>query len=992
MKHINKALLLASAAICFNMPSYALDTPLSIINTSDLQDASVTGRVLDAKGEPIIGATIIEKGNKTNGTITDFDGNFSINVSDNATLEVSYIGYKTQTVKCKIGSKMTITLIEDTEMLDEVVVVGYGIQKKSDVTGSVISIKSDKIAETPATTITQALQGKLPGVQITQTSSSAEGNDNSITIRGTNSITAGGSPLIVVDGIPYSGFLSEINPTDIESMEVLKDASSAAIYGARAANGVILITTKKGKVGKVTVNYDGYYGIDKIANVPDMMNAEEFYNFKQERMGEGALSQAEKDEYLNGTDTNWIDLATRTGQKMQHNLSVSGGTENTKYFLSGSFGQVKGVAVNDNFNRYTLRINLDSKVTSWLSIGTSTQLGYYSRNGEKADIWNAFRMNPLNVPYNEDGSINFYPWADNSSVKNPLENLNYQKEDVSRSVVSNNYLQIDFPFIKGLSYRMNAGYNYRFRLIETYRGRDTMEGSQKGGSSTVNNQGKEDWTLENILNYSRTFGVHSLNLTGLYSAQQYTEKFHDVSATGFPGDYMSYYQSKYGSTCLPGDTYTRTSSISQMLRINYSYMSKYLLTLTARRDGFSAFGANTKFGIFPSAAIGWNIEQENFMKDVDWLDRLKMRLSYGSNGNQAISAYSSLPTMYNENYLNDKKETQVGYYPGKLADPTLSWETTNSFNLGFDFSFFKGRILGSLDMFYSRTHDLLLDKAIPQINGASSIRQNIGKTSNKGIELQISSVNIKNNKFSWTTDFNISHTRNKIIDIGLYDENGNPTDNIANSWFIGEPIGVIYSYVFDGIWQESDDIANSYMPEAKPGDIKIKDTNEDGKITPDDKQIIGKNSPNFIAGISNTFTYGNWSLSFYINGVQGITRWTEYMNPYFDGSVNIRKREWWTPENPINTYPANRSDSNPYNVGYFGKPNDASYVRLNDLTLSYNLPASLLNKWGVNKLQLYVNAKNLVTLTNYVGLDPEISSDFSVPMTRSVLFGLRFNL
>lgn len=956
----------------------------------------VSGKVVDVSGVPIIGATILEKGT-SNGTVTDFDGKFNLNVVDGALLDISYIGFKNQQMKVIPGKEIYITLKEDSELLDEVVVVGYGIQKKSDVTGAVISLKSDKIQETPTTTLTQALQGKLPGVQITQTASSAEGNDNTIRVRGRNSISADSSPLVILDGIPYSGYLSEIAPSDVESMEILKDASSAAIYGARAANGVILITTKKGKEGKVSVSYNGYYGIDKMYGIPDIMNASEFYNFKKERLGSEMLTVAENEEYQKGTDTDWIGLATRLGQKNQHNISVSGGTQSTKYFLSASLGKNKGVAKNDNFDRYTIRMNLDSKITSWLSVGVSTQLGYYGRSGEKANIENAFKMNPLNVPYNEDGSINFEPWKGDTSIKNPLENMNYVKEDVSRSVVSSNYIKIDFPFIKGLSYRMNAGYSYRYRLKETYKGRDTMVGNQQGGASDVQNQGKEDWTLENIINYSRTFGKHSLDITGLYSAQQYTEKFHNISATGFPGDYMSYYQSKYGTTCSPSDTYTRTSSISQMLRINYNYHSKYLLTLTARRDGFSAFGADTKFGIFPSAAIGWNIEQEDFMSDIDWLDRLKLRLSYGVNGNQAISAYSSLPTMSNENYLDDNKETMIGFYPNKLADPTLSWESTKSFNFGFDFSFLKGRLLGAVDVFFSKTHDLLLNKVIPQINGVNSIRQNIGKTSNKGVDLQLTSVNIKNKNFSWTTDFNISHSRNKILDIGIYDENGKPKDNIGNKWFIGEPIGVVYSYVFDGIWQENDDIKNSHMPEAKPGDIKIKDVSgpdgvPDGKITPDDKQIVGKDSPNFIAGISNTFAYKNISLSFYISGVQGITKSTSYMKTYFSGRDNVVKHEWWTPENPINTFPANREDSNPYNLMIFGKPNDASYVRLNDVTLSYNFPVVICNKIGLKTIQLYFNAKNLVTLTNYVGLDPEISSDFDVPPTRSFIFGLRFNL
>lgn len=962
------------------------------------QERKITGNITDEAGEPLIGATILIKGTST-GAVTDTDGQFAFygTVDDRSVLQVSYIGMVTAEVRVGTKTVFQIRLLPDTKALDEVIVVGYGIQRKRDVTGSVVSIKSAQLAEMPQTTITQALQGKIAGVQISTTSSTAEGNENKIRIRGQNSISADGSPLIVVDGIPYSGFLSEINPMDIESLEILKDASSAAIYGARAANGVILVSTRKGNIGKVSVSYDGYYGFDKTADLPEMMNAEEFYRFKVERKGTNMITVPEQEEYEKGTDTRWMDLATRTGQRHQHNLSVSGGTESTRYFFSGSFGKVMGIAKNDNFDRYTVRINLDSKISSWLKIGTSTQLGYFGRNGEKANIAAAFKMNPLNVPFNDDGSVNFMPWEGDSNVKNPLENLNYVKEDVARSVLSNNYLQIDFPFIRGLSYRMNAGYNYRYRLIETYRGRDTLEGDKVGGSSTVNNQGKEDWTLENILTYNRTFGAHTIGITGLYSAQRYTEKFHDNTAVGFPGDYMTYYQSKYATSWAPSDAYSRTSTISQMLRINYNYAGKYLLTLTGRHDGFSAFGANSKFGFFPSVALGWNIDQEKFMNKTDWLDRLKVRMSYGENGNQAISAYSSLPTMSNENYLNDKKETVIGFYPNKLADPTLSWETTRSFNFGLDYSFLRGRILGSVDIFSSRTYDLLLNKVIPQINGVGSIRQNIGKTGNKGVEWQVSTVNVRNKDFSWTTDLNISHTRNKIIDVGIYDADGKAKDNVANTWFIGKPIGVVYACVFDGIWQAGDDIAHSHMPEAKPGDVKIKDTGgpdgiPDGKITADDKQVIGYKDPKWIGGVMNTFRYKNLSLSFFITTVQGITRFTEYNNTFFDGTTNIRKREWWTPENPIHTYPANRDDSNPYGLNYFGKSNDAGYWRLNDVTLSYKFPKNLLRKLRMNSLEMYVNAKNLVTITDYVGLDPELNADYGVPQTRSYLIGLRFNL
>lgn len=951
----------------------------------------ITGKIVDAKGEPVVGATVKEKGT-SNGTITDIEGKFSIAVKTNSLLEISYIGYKTLTTKAVAGKSLTLTLTEDAEMLDEVVVVGYGIQKRRDVTGSVTSIRTEQLKDVPQTNISQALQGKIPGLKITNTSSSANGAGAQIQIRGQNSISANSGPLIILDGMPYSDPLSELNPNDIESIEVLKDASSAAIYGARAASGVLLITTKRGEVGKVQVGYDGYYGLDKMYMPFDLMNAQQFYDLKKERYGLQHFYPSQIENYEKGIDTDWLDLAMQLGQRHQHNISVSGGSEATRYYFAGSLGKVKGIAINDNFDRYTFRINLDSKINSWLRIGTNTQLGYYRAKGEKANIQETLKMNPLATPYNEDGSINFYPISEVTNVTNPLDYLNFQKEVVTRSVITNNYIEITPSFIKGLTYKLNAAYNFRNSITEGYRGRNTLAGIKVNGRGSNSNTYKEGWLVENIINYKRSFGLNNFDLTALYGAERTTNKNHSIDGTGFPSDLLTYYQQKLATAWSPSDSYSQVSSISQMFRLNYNYNSKYLFTFTLRRDGFSAFGSDSKFGLFPSFALGWNMDQEKFIKKIQWLDQLKLRFSYGHNGNQAIGAYSSLAGMANRNYLDDEKNTLIGYYPSKLADPTLSWETTKSFNIGFDFSIFKGRLIGTFDTFFSRTSDLLLNKVIPQINGASSIRQNIGKTKNRGVEFSLSSVNIKNRDFSWITDLNISHSKNKIVDVGLYDSNGNPMDNLGNSWFIGKPINVWYGYVFDGIWQETDDIQNSHMPTAKPGDVKVKDVDGNGTLTPEDRQIVGYKDPKWFGGLTNTFKYKNLSLSFLITTVQGITRKTEFLNSYFDGQSNTRYREWWTSDNPINTYPANRSDSNPYGIQFYGDVNDASYWRLNDITLSYKLPQNLVQKVGMRNLELYFNAKNTVTITSFVGLDPELSADYGVPATRAYIFGLRFNL
>lgn len=950
----------------------------------------ITGTVKDPKGESLPGVSVLIKGTQK-GTSTDADGKFRLNIETPETVLVfSFIGFQPQEVTAGSRTSLNIVLKEDATSLDEVVVVGYGTQRKRDVTGAVASFKAEQIEEMPQTTITQSLQGKIPGLNISTNSSNAEGNSNSIQIRGRNSITASNSPLIVVDGIPFSDQLSEINPNDIESMDVLKDASSAAIYGSRAANGVILITTKKGKSGKPQISYHGYAGLDDISHSPDMMNSAEFYQTKTDRFGNSVLTNTEISSFQNGINTDWVDLATRMGSRQQHSLSVAGGSENMHYYISGSYNAVDGIAKNDKFDRYNIRINLDTKLKPWITLGTNSQLGYYDRSGINASFSEAFVMNPLAIPYQQNGSLNLTPWPEDPFFKNPLEGINVLNDDIARSVISNNYIKIDVPFVKGLSYRLNTGYTYRYRNAETYYGSDTRDGLQQKGVSQVDNWNNEDWIVENILDYNRKFGSHNLGFTGLYSAQKRTTKNHDLDANGFPGNFMTNYQNQLATVWLPSDLFQEQAYESQMARLNYSYKGKYLVTGTVRRDGYSAFGANSKYGVFPSVALGWNITEEKFMKKAGWIDFMKLRLSYGKNGNQAIDPYRTLAQLSNQNNIGDNGETAVGFYPSSLGDSNLSWETTNKANFGVDFSLLGNRLNGSVDYYFSRTYDLLLNKSISPVNGVRNILQNIGEVKNNGLDLYLSSINVKKTNFSWTSDLTFSYYRNKIADVGLYDQNGKPLDDVNNRWFIGKPIGVNYSYVFDGIWQQGDDIAGSAQPTAKPGDVRVKDINNDGTINTADRSIIGSQVPDYMAGLVNTFKYRNLSLSFFIRTVQGTTKFNDLTNTYFDGRNAAMNRIWWTADNPINTYPANRDDANPFGVNYFGSSSNSSFIRLNDVTLKYNFPEHILKKSGLSNLEVYLNAKNLATITKWDGLDPELDSQTGIPQTRAFLLGLRF--
>lgn len=952
------------------------------------QTITVSGIVKGEDAEPITGVNVIEKGTQ-HGTITDAEGKYSLaDVPADAVLQYSFIGMISQEIPVN-GQSVIDVILENSDIgLDEVVVVGYGTQKKSDITGSVISVDAKKMEERPRVSVEQMLQGAAAGLSITVDQSNAEGSSNTMLIRGQNSITASNNPLIIMDGIPYAGNLSELNPKDIASIEILKDASSTAIYGSRGANGVILLTSKRGESGQLKVNYEGSYVIDQVINVPDLMDGATFYKTKTDR---GIGTTAIEDEgYANGRSTDWVDLATQQGVRKQHNLSLSGGTDDTKFYVSLAAINAKGIAVGDKFERYTLRLNFDQKILPWITFATNTQYGFYDRSGNDADFSSAFQMNPLGIPYNEDGSIRMETWEDGVYSHNPLlETLNINS-DITRRFISNNSITLDFPFLEGFSYKLNTGYDYRSRLQQTYYGRNTYSGLSDNGRAVTENGYDEDWIVDNIFSYKREFGNHSIFLTGLYSAQSQWSENHNVRAQGFPNDVMYYYQNSKASLVEPSDSYTKRTHISQMFRANYAYDKRYLATFTVRRDGYSAFGDDSKFGIFPSFALGWNIANEQFMENIHSISQLKLRTSYGVNGNEAVSAYSTLPTLSSSYYVDKDDKTLFGFYPNRLGDPSLGWETTTSFNAGLDFGLFNNRLRGSVDSYWSKTTDLLLSKSISDVNGAGSIIQNIGETSNNGIELQLTSVNVDRSGFMWTTDFNISHYNTEIVHVGLTDNEGNYIDDIGSKWFIGEPVNVNYDYVFDGIYQE--DQAETPQGAVEAGEIRYLDANGDGTVSADDRRVIGRRIPDFVTGMTNTFTYKGWSLSVFLNAVSGITKSNELLGTN-DNEMRLNKYNvvFWTPENGSNEYPRNDQGSqvNKFNMNFY---RNADFIRLQDITLSYTLPKVLVNTYRLNNVRLFVNAKNLATWTSWVGLDPEFSDQTAVPQTRSVLFGINIGL
>lgn len=957
------------------------------------QSQSVKGVVSDkVTGDPLAGVSVGLKGSN-NGSVTDGDGRFSLTgISGDGVLIISSVGYSTLEVPINNRPEIQVSLAKSAEDLNEVVVVGYGTQKRKDITGSVASLDEKRLQDIPNNNFISAMEGAVPGMNISLSSADAEGNNNSIDIRGPNSIKAGNKPLLIVDGISYDGSISDINPQDIASIDILKDATSAAIYGSRASNGVILITTKKGIVGKPVISYSGSYGIQKISNLPDILTPGEFYEFKETREP-GKMTLSEQAVYDSGNFADWLGLATRTGSRQQHTLSVRGGTERVKYYISADYLGVKGIAVNDDFKRASLRANLSLKVTDWLTYGTNTQLLFADRSGLEAHFsgqYGAWRFNPLTSPYDSAGKYTIYPWPEDIFFHNPMEPTLASNKDYTYGLITNNYLEVDFPFLKGLSYRLNTGVNVRSAFKDTYYGRNTTTGYQTQGSMDQSTSLNNYYVVENILSFNRDFGKHHVDFTGLYSYEYTNGKSNSLHAEGFPNDVLTYYQASVALLVQPEASYSQNQLISQMARVNYSYNDKYLLTITGRRDGFSGFGADTKYGFFPSAALGWNITNESFMEGIkNVLSNLKLRVSYGSNGNQAVGDYETLAKLSSRPYINGST-TAPGYIPSTLANPDLGWETTNTANVGIDFALFNGRLSGSLDAYSSKTKDLLMSRRIPAMNGIRTVTQNVGRTSNKGVELGLKSVNVDSRDFTWTTNGNISFNRNKIV--ALY--YAGAKSDTANGWFIGYPVDVNFSYIFDGVFQEGDDIKDSPQPKAEPGYAKIKDLNGDGQITPEgDRTIIGRREPTFVWGLGNTFRYKDLSLYIFVQGVEGTSRSNSLLtdnNVQSGVRYNTTVKNWWTPDNPTNEFYANVVGATMgYTVPIY--QSDA-YVRVRDISLSYNFPTTLISRLKLSKLRVYLNARNMFTFTKWTGLDPEIGDQTGIPLQKEYQVGLDISL
>ncbi len=1005
----------------------AINETLSVLRTNQ-GNLTIKGTISDKTG-PIIGANVIIKGT-TNGVITDIDGNFTLeNVKKGDILQVSFIGYSTKEIKISNNNNLHIQLDEDTQSLEEVVVVGYGSQRKSDLTGGVTAVGEDKLGLVSTNNLMDKLAGQIPGLNIS-TGNAQPGEDQTLRIRGNNSLTASNDPLIVMDGIPYSGSLGDIDPDIIESMSVLKDASSAAIYGSRGSNGVILIQTKKGRQGKATVTYKGQVGMAETERRLDMMSGDEYlqylYDYNHLKNGipydqltpESVLGADELANYKAGRTIDWQDKMFRQALVTNHQISLTGGTESTTYMASISRLRQDGVVRNTGMKRTNISLNINQNLGKWLKIGMSMQAIQKEYGGELPYLEAGLKMSPFGTYSDEEGNLEYYPMSRNTLFYNPMSDCDAIEDKTNRNVFISTFADITLP-VKGLSFRTNFGYNYRNNFVGTYYGRNTLTGSKVDGAASIENTHYWDYTWENILKYENTFGKHKIDATGLFSIQETSKQYSKQSAESFVNDEGGYHNMAGGEKNKSlSSSLTETALLSYMIRLNYAYAGKYLLTLTGRSDGYSAFGANNKYAFFPSAAAAWNISSEEFMENTrNWLDMMKLRVSYGANGNQGINAYQTLDRLSLTQYVwGDGGNTVNGVYlpTNGVGNPNLKWETTYTFNTGIDFGLFNGRLSGNIDFYIANTKDLLMNRTVPYMNGYRSILDNIGQTRNVGVEFALNSINIETKDFLWKTNVNFSLNRDKIVKL---QENGK--DDITNKWFIGEPTNVYYDYNVIGTWQTDDprwkclvekDNAGNIISEkwgyytddwkeiqkgAEPGSAKLEDVDGDGVITADDKKIIGSKLPSFLMSMTNNFTYKDFYMSFVLNGVFG--QWRQMHDQNFDRWMPefnyLSGMNYWTESNPTNEMTS--PSYVPYEKHSFYKR--MNYVQLKNITIGYNIPKTFTQKLGitsarvdvsVNNVCTFSNIKNALNYDNAKANDDEKGVVVGYPTARSYMLGL----
>ena len=1002
----------------------------------------VSGKVSDENGEGLPGVNVLVKGTSL-GTVTNIEGIYRLQVeNENSILVFSSIGYATQEVTVGNQRTVNINMLPDVKALEEVVVIGYGTQRREDLTGAIGSVSSEDLKKVPITTPDQAMQGRVAGVQV-RTTSHEPGGGISVQIRGTSSLSASSQPLYVIDGFPisndYSSVASEkgsttpnqlnsIDPSTIESVEILKDASATAIYGSRATNGVVLITTKRGRRGPAQVDYSTNVSFQKVAKKFDLLNATEYAQLVNEANDLNDVPHTFSDEQIAalGEGTDWQDVMFRTAITQRHMLSVAGGNENLRYMVSGNYTDQEGVIIESGLRRYATTINLDANVSEKLTLGSSmtfshtnnqrTLEGTKSYSNEPSIVSSIFNARPHIPAYDEEGNIiknnNGFPGGNGEDTPLWMAKA-YERDAKTIRMIGNIFA--NYEIIEGLNFKVRVGLDYNDFANNTYYPIGSSVAGSTGGQATRTTQQLVNFLNENTLEYKRNFGQkHQFTALVGYTSQTEKNETATARAYGFPSDFYGYRNLGIASSPQPSTSYeSKWVLLSYLGRLNYIFNDKYLFTATARYDGSSKFGVNNKYGFFPSASVAWRLSEEEFIRNMGLFSQLKLRVGYGSTGNERIGLYRSISTIaaYN-NFSNGYgfygQQTPVAW-PDNIANPNLSWEKAEDINVGLDMGFFDNRLSLTLDVYQKKTTDLLLNTPLPEESGYASVLQNVGSMQNKGFEVTLNTVNTTG-ALGWTTNFNFSMNRNKVLDLGGADfyftgwaGGGNNGHNGTNLVRIapGQPVGAFWGSIYEGIYKSQAEIDEAgHQPNNRPGSERFKDLNGDGVWTEEDDTYIGNPNPDYIFGFNNDFTWKQFSLNIFMYGEVGQEIATFALGNRLIGGTNLLRSDRenrWTPENPNGT--ATAANQNVTSVLSTRNVVDGSFMRIKNISLSYNLPVGNMNINWLRSLQVSAAVDNAFVFTNYQGYDPEVNSfgasnevkgvdRFSYPSVRGVRFGL----
>lgn len=971
----------------------AAERIVEAVEEPEVQDV-VRGRVLDAQTQSSLpGVNVFIQGT-TSGTVTDPDGYYELQVPAlDVVLVFSYIGYETQEVAVEGRVEIDVLLDPGIDELGELVVVGYGEQRRRDLTGSIASVPRQEIVEVPVYSMDNVLQGRVSGVEVIA-DGFRPGEESTIRIRGERSLVAGNDPLIVLDGVPIDGGLMDLNPNDIESIEVLKDASATAIYGSRGSNGVILVTTRRGIEGQTFIDYTGQVGFQRVANTVDMMNAQQYIELQREaarQAGTYTTDQALFNEWelqgiANGVDTDWQQEAFGgTGTQQNHQLSIRGGTESTRYAISTTMLEHLAMIPNNDYSRFVGRVNVDQQVTQNFQAGISTQVTF-SRQHQGANFRHMILNSPLDWPERaEQALVTEFAVGENFPLLATNRDFHLDRRDRTR-VIANLYGV--YNIMDGLSYRLNFAPDLSF----TEHGRHVWQNST---ASSSNDRGR-DLLFENIIDFEREIAQdHQVGATALYSFQTNNQVGTAVGVRGLPYEHQRFYNLGTAEETTSRSSYIREWTLeSYMLRLNYNYLGRYLFTATGRVDGSSRLAEGNKYGLFPSMAVAWLLVDEPFMSGQSLFSELKLRVSYGDVGNTGIQPYQTQGRLARSSYAFGDQDA-FGFTHSELANADLKWERTRQLDIGLDFGVLAHRISGSIGVYQQNTIDLIMHRQLPPTSGFLSTLENVGSTRNRGFEASLNTINIERGGIRgmrWTTDIHFHTNRNEIVE--LY---GGTEDDPGSGWFIGHPINVFYDFEFAGIWQ-LDEAAMAAQYGAQPGDIRLRDVTGDGQIGAGDRVILGNYEPDFTASLGNRFTYRGFDFSFLLYMVEGRTIYSQVGETSLSGFINLRRGynhnsmdvNYWTPENPSNEYPRPRFAGHDYStpMGYF----DASYIRLRNVTLGYSLHPTLLDRIGLRDARIHLAVQNAFTITDFPGLDPEGAHGENMPNYRTFLFGIELGL